>query len=163
MYSPVDHLTLRGWPDHRPQVLWIARHFWGALDELSIESGLLLKGTQVCIPLELLDLHGAHQGIDRIQAQVREAVNWPGIDADITDYLPVHHLHKAQSLSPAQPMLPRDIPNGPWQEIASNCLTHKGKEYLLLCNLFSKYPFLYKVSTKSTLSLSMHLQELISL
>ena len=64
------------------------------------------------------------------------------------------------------PMLPRDIPDGPWQEITARghtkdpFLTHKGKEYLLVCDLFSKYPFLYKVSTKSPQSLCMHLQEL---
>ena len=61
-------------------------------DELSIDTGLLLKGTKVCIPPELLkrtlaDLHGAHQGVDRMQAQAREAVYWPGIDADIADYV----------------------------------------------------------------------------
>ena len=79
VYSTVYCLTLRGWPECRQQVSWIARHFWGAPEELSIDGSLLLKGIRVCIPLELLDcilvdLYGAHQGIDRIQAQVREAV-----------------------------------------------------------------------------------------
>ena len=46
--------------------------------------------------------------------------------------------HKASP--PAQPMLPWDIPNGPWQEIAANYLTHKGKEYLLIYNLFQQVP-----------------------
>ena len=74
--------------------------------------------------------------------------------------LPVHHMHKASP--PAQPMLPRDVPDGPWQEITADYLTHKGREYLLICNQFSKYPFLYKVSTKSAQSLCACLLELIS-
>ena len=61
-----------------------------------------------------------------------------------------------------KPMQPRDIPDGPWQEIIADYLTHKGKDYLLICNLFSKNPFLYRVPTKSVQSLSMGLQELIS-
>ena len=65
--------------------------------------------------------------------------------------------HKASP--PAQPMLPWDIPDGPWQEITTDYLTHKGREYLLVCDLFSKYPFIYKVSTKS---LCVCLHELIS-
>ena len=82
-------LTLRGWPDCRQQVPWITRHFWGAQDKLFIESSLLFKGAWVCIPPELLnctlaDLHRTHQGIDRMQAQAKEAVYWPSIDADIT-------------------------------------------------------------------------------
>ena len=41
-------------------------------------------------------------------------------------------------------------------------ITHKGKEYLLICDLFSKYPFLSKITSKSAYSLSQHFQELIS-
>ena len=167
MYSTIYCLTLRGWPKHRQQVPWIARHFWGAWDELSIDPTLLLKGKRVYIPLELLnhtlaDLHGAPKGIDRMQAQVKKAVYWPGIDADIANYVcqcTICTKHKASP--PAQPMLPRDILNGPWQEISADYLTHKGKEYLLVCNLFSKYTFLYKVSTKSAQSLCLCMQELI--
>ena len=69
---------------------------------------------------------------------------------------------KCKVSPPAQPMLPRDIPDCPWQEIAADYLTHKGKEYMLVCDLFSKCPFLYMVSTESSQSLSMHLLELIS-
>ena len=58
----------------------------------SIEAGLLLKGSCICVPLELLnhtlnDLHKGHQGIEKMQTQERETVNWPGIDADIADYV----------------------------------------------------------------------------
>ena len=90
----------------------------------------------------LADIHGVHEGIDRMQAQVREAMYWLGIDVNITGYVcwcTICTKHKASP--PAQPMLPRDITNGPWQEITADYLTHKGKEYLLICNLFSKYPF----------------------
>ena len=98
-----------------------------------------------------------------MQVQVREAVYWLVKDADITDYVhwcTICTKHKASP--PSQPMLPRDIPDGPWQESTANYLAHKGRQYLLVCNLFSKYPFLYKVSTNSAQSLCMHLQELIS-
>ena len=106
MYSTVYHLTLRGWPECRQQVPWIARHFWGAQDKLSIDFGLLLKGTRVCVTPKLLnctlvDLNGP-QGINRMQAQVvREAVYWPSKDADITDnvcWCTICTKHKASPL-----------------------------------------------------------------
>ena len=144
MYSTVYHLTLRGWPDHVQDVPCVARHFWGTRDELSIVNGLLLKGTRVWIPPKLLkrtlaNLHGAHQGVDRMQAQAREAVYWPGIDADISDYVSqctICTKHKASL--PAQPMLPRDIPDGPWQDITADYMIHKSQEYLIICDTFSK-------------------------
>ena len=168
MYSTVYHLTLWGWPDHIQDVPQVAQHFWGTRDELSINTGLLLKGTRVCIPPELLnrtlaDLHGAHQGVNRMQAQARESVYWPGIDVDIADYVSrctICTKHKASP--PAQPMLPRDIPDGPWQDIVADYMTHKSHEYLIICDAFSKYPFVYKVTSKSAQSLCTCLLELIS-
>ena len=111
----------------------------------------------------LADLHGAHQDIDRIQAQVREAVYWPGIDAYIVNYVHQYTIcTKHKACPPTQPMLPRYLPEGSWQEITVDYLTHQDKEYLLMCNLFSKYPFLYKVTTKPAQSLCACLLELIS-
>ena len=126
------------------------------------------RGQESEFPPELLncilaDLHGTHQDIHRMQTHVREKVYWPGIDADIADYIcqcTICTKHKA--CPPAQPMLPRDVPDGSWQEITVDYLTHKGGECLLICNLFSKYCFLYKVSTKSAQCLCVHLLELIS-
>ena len=90
VYNTTYHLTLRGWLECSQQVLRITRHFWGAWNELSIEAGLLLKGTRVSIPLELFDgtpadLHGPHQGIDKMQAHAREAMYRPSFDASIVD------------------------------------------------------------------------------
>ena len=65
-------------------------------------------------------------------------------------------------LPPAQPMLPREVPDGLWQEIAADYLTHQGKEYLLICDLLSKYSFLYKVTTKFAQSLCACLLDLIT-
>ena len=168
MYSTIYRLTLRVWPKGQQYIPCIALHFRGTGDELSIKSDLLLKGTRVCIPPELLDhtladLYGAHQGINRMQAQVREAVYWPGIDDDIADFACQCTICTKHKVSPpTQPMLPRDVPEGLWQEITVDHLTHQGKEYLLISILFSKYPFLYKVSTKSVHSPCAHLLGLIS-
>ena len=98
-----------------------------------------------------------------MQAQAREAVYWPGIHVDISDYVnwcTICTKHKASP--PAQPMLPQNIPDGPWQDIAADYMTHNGQEYLIICDAFSKYPFAYKTTTKSAQSLCAHLLELIS-
>ena len=97
-----------------------------------------------------------------MQAQAREAVYWPGIDSDISDYVSqctICTKHKASP--PAQPMLPRDIPDGPWQNIAVDYMTFKSHEYLIICYMFSKYHFVFKVMSKPAQSLYMHLLEFI--
>ena len=168
IHSTVYRLTLNGWPDRVHEVPRIARQFWGTCDELTIENGILLKGDRVCIPPELYDrmlsdLHGNHRGIEKMRHLSQHTVYWPGLDADITDY--VNHCktctqHKAKQA--VQPMLPRDVPDSPWQELAADFFTHNHKEYLLIADTFSKYPFVYQLSSKTAESINKKLQNLIS-
>ena len=72
--STVYRLTMNGWPDRISQVPRIARQFWGARDELSIEESLLMKGNCICLPPELYDrslheLHKTHLGIKKNATQ----------------------------------------------------------------------------------------------
>ena len=92
------------------------------------------KGNRICIPPELYDralyeLHDCHQGIEEITHIGRSNVYWPRIDTDITDYVrccTICAKHKASQA--VQPMLPHNVPDRPWQEIAANYFTHCGKE-----------------------------------
>ena len=59
-------------------------------------------------------------------------------------------------------MLPHDIPDGLWQELAADYLTHSNKDYLLIADSFSKYPFVFRVHSKSSDSLIPCLQDLFS-
>ena len=91
VYNTLYWLFLRGWSNCLRLVLRIAQHYWGVQEELSIEASILLKGYHICISPQLLDrtladLHSAHQGIEKMQA-LAQAVYWPGMDADITNYV----------------------------------------------------------------------------
>ena len=59
-------------------------------------------------------------------------------------------------------MLARDVPDGPWQDMTADYMTHKCQEYLIICDAFSKYPFVFKVNSKSAQSLCTCLLELTS-
>ena len=58
-------------------------------------------------------------------------------------------------------MLPRDVPDSPWQELAADFFTHNHKEYLLIADTFSKYPYVYQTSSKTAESITKKLQNLI--
>ena len=110
---------LNGWPEKMRNVPHLAHHFGDTRDKMIIEDGVLLKGNGICIPPELHDrtlyeLHDSHQGIEKITYLARSTVYWPGIDADIADYVrccTICAKHKA--LQTVQPMLPCNIPDGP--------------------------------------------------
>ena len=85
-------------------------------------NGLLIKGDRICIPPELYermlhDLHEGHKGIEKMQHLTHNRIYWQGMDADITEYVKnckICTKHKATQA--VQPMIPRDIPEGPWQD-----------------------------------------------
>ena len=93
----------------------------------------------------------------------QHTANWPRLDADIANYVNCCKTctqHKAKQA--VQPMLPRDVPDSPWQESAADFFTHNHKEYLLIPDTFSKYPFVYQTSSKTAESITKKLQNLIS-
>ena len=84
------------------------------------------KEIEYVYPLELYermlhDLHEGHKGIEKMQHLTRDRIYWQGMDADITEYIKnckICTRHK--TMQAIQPMLPRDIPEGPWQDLAAD-------------------------------------------
>ena len=144
-------------------VAHLAHHFWGTRDEMTVEDDVLLKGSRICIPPKLHDrtlyeLHDCHQGIEKMTHIVRCNVCWYGIDTGIADYVrccTICARHKA--FQAVQPMLPNNVPD---RTLAGN--SYCGKEYVLIADQFSKYPFIFKVHSKTSDSITNHLQDLFS-
>ena len=161
-------LTLNGWSENFRSVPCIARHFWSYRDQLSVENGVLIKSDRVCIPPELqdrtlYDLHDGHLGVEKMTHLARSSMYWQGINSDIIDYVrQCTTCAKHKALQSVQPMLPRDVPEGPWQEIATDYFTHSSKDYLLIADTFSKYSFVYSIHSKTHNSLIQRLQDLFS-
>ena len=70
----------------------IARNYWDFHDKLSIEDDLLMKGEWVIIPPScrdaiMDDFHKSHAGINKALDLARMCVYWPGMKADVTDYI----------------------------------------------------------------------------
>ena len=90
--SIVYNFTLDGWPARRNRVPRIARQYWDQRDELSIDNGLLMKGPRIVIPgcqreQTLTNLHTGHKCTTAMSQLAKNTVYWPGIDADIEDFV----------------------------------------------------------------------------
>ena len=69
----------------------------------------------------LNEIHDMHHGIEKMQHRARDTMYWPGIDSDIDEYVKcckfcTHHKTKQH----IQPLLPRDVPEDPWQDLTTN-------------------------------------------
>ena len=72
---------------------------------------------------------------------------WTGIDADIEDYTKRCQECIKRSQVPKEPLQPHDIPEGPWRKLGMDYFAFDGNSYVLICDYFSKFPFLYRAKT----------------
>ena len=72
---------------------------------------------------------------------------WTGIDADIEDYTKRCQEWIKRSQVAKEPLQPHDIPEGPWRKLGIDYFTFDGNSYVLICDYFSKFPFLYRAKT----------------
>ena len=87
---------------------------------------------------------------------------WTGIDADIEDYTKRCQECIKRSQVAKEPLQPHDIPEGPWRKLGIDYFAFDGNSYVLICDYFSKFPFLYRAKT-SFWSLRDHLIDLFSI
>ena len=70
-----------------------------------------------------------------------------GIDADIEDYTKLCQECIKRSQVAKEPLQPHDIPEGPWRKLGIDYFAFNGNSYVLICDYFSKFPFLYRAKT----------------
>ena len=86
---------------------------------------------------------------------------WPGMKADIKDYTRQCQVCIKRSRSAREPLQPQEIPDRPWQKLGMDFFDFKGKCYILICDYFSKFPFMFSCKT-SWGSLKDHLIDLFA-
>ena len=144
----------------------IARRYWDFRDEISTNNGLLLKGPRLVIPHKLQEeylhhLHEGHLSAKKVQDNAREHMYWPGINADIEDYTQRCQECIKWSQIAKDPLQLHNIPEGLWRKLGMDYFNFNGNSYVLVCDYFSKFHFIYRAKT-SFWSLRDHLIDLFS-
>ena len=145
----------------------MARVYWDFRDQLSTNEGLLLMGPRIVIPSCLCEeylerLHQAHLSATKVQQNAHQHLYWPGLDADIIDYTRRCQECIHWSQPPKEPLQAQDVPEEPRERIAMGYFYMNGRLYDLICDYFSKFPFLFQAKTTSFANLKDHLVELFS-
>lgn len=137
--------VLAGWPDEKENTTHIIREFWPYRDEISAQDGILYRGQKVLIPKSLRPemlkrIHSSHIGGDACYRQARDTLYWPGMQAEIKDFVSNcstcnEFAHNQQK----ETMLSHDIPSRPWQIVSMDLFNHRQKDYLLIVDHFSDF------------------------
>ena len=129
--------------------------------------GTVYQGPRIVIPSCLHEeylqrLHQGHLSVTKVQQNARQHLYCPGLDADIADYTRRCQKCICRSQPPKEPLQAHEVPQEPWERITMDYFYMNGRLYILICDYFSKFPFLFQVKITSFANLKDHLEQLFS-
>lgn len=135
----------KGWPTNKSVLPGIIKPYHTFADELCIIDGLIFKGSKLVIPKNmrktiLNKIHYNHLGIEKCKLRAREIIFWPLLTKDIENLIKNCNVcNKYQKTKSKEPLLLREVPEGPWQTLGLDFFHFKGKEWILIIDYYSKY------------------------
>ena len=89
----------------------------------------------------MADLHGSHAGINKAMDLARTCVYWPGMEADVTDYIKRCLTCIECSNLPVEMLKSHEVPPRPWVKLGVDFFhDHLGKKHPIVADYFSKFP-----------------------
>ena len=153
LLSKVLRCLMEGWPQQVDDDLC---PYWSRRLELSIHDGCILWGGRVVIPPPgrealLLEVHGGHPGISRMNSLARSLMWWPRMDSEIEEV--VKHCEECQQDRPAPPSAPLhpwSWPTRPWTRLHIDFAGPlEGKMFLVVVDAHSKWLEIFSMNTAS--------------
>ena len=109
--------------------------FWTSHEELTIEDGLVLKGTRIVIPSRKQDdilklIHEGHLGLIKCKLRAKEAIYWSGLNEQLDKLILNCQLCLNYSQSKYKQLLHQflgqKISIHPWRKLATNIFHFEG-------------------------------------
>ena len=141
----LQNMIVQGWPETRSACEQPVLEYWNHRDELSIEEGLIFRGQKIVIPKSLRaemlkQVHTGHLGVTKTLERAKDNIFWPGMTKEIQDYVlhcEVCLTHRDSNAK--EPLMPHEVPQGPYQKLGSDIFSFKGKNYLLTSCYYSRF------------------------
>ena len=156
----------KGWPSIKsiPQAL---KKFYPVAAELSVQNGLLLRGSRLVIPVSmqtdiLQKLHVGHQGIRKCRERAKQAVWWPGISKQLERLVRECPNCIKFRVQRAEPLIPSPLPSLPWQKVGTDLFEWDKNTYLLIIDYYSRWIEIAKLTGLTANSVINHTKSIFA-
>ena len=152
----LKHYISTGWPAKRSQIPVSLHPYWNFRDELTVESGILMKNSKVLIPETLKQkylkqIHQGHQGIEACRSRAREFVFWININSDLKEMVEKCDICQSQQNSTASVQkYVSEVPPHPWHTLGSDLFYFQRIDFLVVVDYFSKYLIVRKIPSSTS-------------
>ena len=81
----LKYTIMQGWTISIKQVPPVLQPYWTFREELTVEDGLLLKGTRIVLPKKMHEailtlIHDGHLGLNKCKLHAKKTVYWLGLN-----------------------------------------------------------------------------------
>ena len=116
---------------------------WNERGDLNIHNDLLLLLRRLVIPETLRQnvityLHDTHQSITKTLENSASSVRWPGLSRDIQKMVQDCDMWSNLQTEKIERMRGTPYPNRPWGKVAADSSVHKGHNYPLVVDYYSR-------------------------
>ena len=136
---------IQGWPESRSQLPNSIKVFFAHRDELTVDNGVVYKGSRVVIPPALQPemiskTHYSHIGIAACLRRARDVLFWPGMANQMREFI-----LRCARCKEERPALPKELlqnhqmPDTPWARVGMDLFTFENQDYLILIDYYSDF------------------------
>ena len=88
----------------------------------------------------LLRIHSGHMGIEKCLTRARDIMFWPKMSTDTTSMvLSCPICLEFRNSNQKEPLVSHEIPDYPWQNVATDLFRLSGQDYIVVVYYFSRY------------------------
>ena len=167
----LKHIIQQEWPRTIKEVLSEVQLYWTFHEELTIEDGLVLKGTRIIIPNKKREdilklIHKGHLGLSKCKMRAKETVYWLGINEQLEQLIQNCQLclkySRSKDKNTPNTALGHEIPAVPWSKVATDIFIFKSKSYLLMVDYTSRFPVVRQLKSMSAQHVTEHFRLIFS-
>ena len=167
----LKHTITHGWPSTIREVSSKIQPYWTFREELTVEDGIILKGTQIVVShrkcqaiLQLI--HEGHLGLGECKLRAKDTVHWPGLNDQLEKLVLNCQLCLKYSLSKQKQKpstyLGQEIPVHPWSKLTTDIFHFEGTSYLLIVDDTSRFPVVCKLSSMTGIHVANQCKQVFS-
>ena len=166
----LKHIVQTGWSQNICDLPKEIQPYWIFHEEITIEDGLLLKGTHIIIPQTLCKemiqlLHTRHLRLEKCLNRAKQSMYWPSLYEELKDLITnctICLKFSAQKPTSNRQHAGHEIPVHPWSNLASDIFYFKGDRCLLIVDYTSCFPIIKKLSSMTGKAIAHHMQSIFS-
>ena len=155
-----------GWPEQH-NIPESVMPYYSVAAELTVEKGLLMRGSRVVIPASLhgsilCKLHDGHQGITKCRERAKYSVWWPGLSKQLESTVKSCQECLINTTQGSEPLRPSILPQHPWQKVGTDLFEWNKSTYLFMVDYFSRWIEIARLSNQTSEEVILHTRSMFA-